>query len=147
MMLISIFSILTITPAGKEIALIALGIALTSSMVNKIVLDKEKMKEMKEKMSHHQKEMKKAAKSSDSKRSQELQGEYMKMLMEHMKHSFRPAIITIIPFIVIFRWLRVTYGEIGNVATLFGISLSWFGWYLICVMIISMILNRILKAY
>ena len=146
-MLISTLSIFTITPAGQEVALIALGIALVSSMVNKIVLDKELMKEMKEKMSQHQKEMKKAAKASDSKRSQELQGEYMKMLMEHMKHSFRPVMITFIPFILIFQWLRSTYVDVGTVATLFGFSLSWFAWYFICVMIISMIINRVLKAY
>jgi len=135
-----------ITEAGYIIALISMGLAVMSALVRKAVLDQEKMKETKEKLKRHQEEMKQATKSGDTKKLQKAQGEMMKLTMENLKHSFRPMLITFVPFILVFTWLRDQYGSAGTVASLAGFDLGWFWWYLICAMAVSIIINKILKV-
>jgi uncharacterized membrane protein (DUF106 family) len=135
-----------ITDAGYVIALISMGLAIMSALVRKAVLDQEKMKETKEKLKKHQEEMKKATKTGDTKKLQKNQEEMMKLTMENLKHSFRPMLITFIPFILVFTWLREQYSTIGTVASLAGYNLGWFWWYLICAMTVSLFINKILKV-
>lgn len=137
--------ILDVTLAGQIITEVSLGIAITSSLVRRAVLDLDKMKEMKVKMKEHQKTLKEATKSGDKKKAKKAQDELMKITMENMKHSFKPMLYTFIPFILIFTWLRGEFGEAGTVATLFNFELTWFWWYLICSMAFSLALNKIMK--
>ncbi|HDH41596.1 MAG TPA: DUF106 domain-containing protein [Candidatus Altiarchaeales archaeon] len=135
-----------ITEAGYIIALISMGLAIMSALVRKAVLDQDKMRETKEKLKKYQEEMKKATKSGDTKRLQESQAEMMKLTMENLKHSFRPMLITFVPFILVFTWLKDQYGSAGTVVSLFGFNLGWFWWYLICAMTVSLIINKLLKV-
>lgn len=135
----------SVTPDGQIIALISIGVAITSSLVRMATLDMKKMREMKEQMKEHQKTLKEATKSSDTKNAKRAQEELMKLTMENMKHSFRPMLITFIPFILIFYWLRGQYGSVGVVADISGFGLDWFGWYIVCSIISSMLLNKLLK--
>lgn len=133
-----------ITPDGYTIAFISFGLAVMSALVRNAVLDKEKLKEQRAKLKEHQKIIKEAAKSGDTKKSQKAQEEMLKLTMENMKHSFRPMMFTILPFIIVFGWLKKTYAGDIVVATLFGYQLGWFGWYFVNMMIISTILNKIM---
>ncbi len=135
-----------ITEAGYTIALISTGLAIMSALVRKAVLDQEKMRETKEKIKKHQEEMKKATKSGDTKKLQKSQGDMMKLTMENLKHSFKPMLITFIPFILVFSWLRDQYSSAGTVASLAGFDLGWFWWYLICAMAVSLVINKVLKV-
>jgi len=135
-----------ITEAGYIIAIISMGLAIMSALVRKAVLDQDKMRETKEKLKKYQEEMKKATKSGDTKRLQESQAEMMKLTMENLKHSFRPMLITFVPFILVFTWLKDQYGSAGTVVSLFGFNLGWFWWYLICAMTVSLIINKLLKV-
>jgi len=135
-----------ITEAGYIIALISMGLAIMSALVRKAVLDQDKMRETKEKLKKYQEEMKKATKSGDTKRLQKSQAEMMKLTMENLKHSFRPMLITFVPFILVFMWLKDQYGSAGTVVSLFGFDLGWFGWYLVCAMTVSLIINKLLKV-
>ncbi|OYT54001.1 MAG: hypothetical protein B6U72_03795 [Candidatus Altiarchaeales archaeon ex4484_2] len=136
---------IVITDKGMVIAAVSAGIAVLSSLVRMAVLDREQMKEMKEKLKKQQTEVKEAAKSGHTKKAQKAQEEMMKLTMENMKHSMKPLMFTFIPFILIFNWLRGEYGDVGTVATLFGFNLSWFWWYLVTAMLISITLNKIFK--
>ena len=135
-----------ITEAGYIIALISMGLAIMSALVRKAVLDQDKMRETKEKLKKYHEEMKKATKSGDTKRLQKSQAEMMKLTMENLKHSFRPMLITFVPFILVFTWLKDQYGSAGTVVSLFGFDLGWLGWYLICAMTVSLIINKLLKV-
>jgi len=135
-----------ITEAGYIIALISMGLAIMSTLVRKAVLDQEKMRETKEKLKRYQEEMKKATKSGDTKKLQKSQAEMMKLTMENLKHSFRPMLITFVPFVLVFTWLKDQYGSVGTVVSLFGFNLGWFWWYLLCAMTVSLIINKLLKV-
>ncbi|RLI91520.1 MAG: hypothetical protein DRO89_03835 [Candidatus Altiarchaeales archaeon] len=135
-----------ITEAGYIIALISIGLAIMSALVRKAVLDQDKMRETKEKLKKYQEEMKKATKSGDTKRLQKSQAEMMKLTMENLKHSFRPTLITFVPFILVFTWLKDQYGSAGTVVSLFGFNLGWFWWYLLCAMTVSLIINKLLEV-
>lgn len=137
--------LLEVTSNGQIITAISFGIAITSALVRRAVLDMDRMKEMKEKMKEHQDTLKKATKSGDKKKAKTAQDELMKITIENMKHSFKPMLYTFIPFILVFMWLRGQFEEVGTVATVLNFELSWFWWYLVCAMTFSLILNKVLK--
>ena len=134
-----------ITPPGETIALISFGLSMMSSLVRKAVLDKDRMNEMKEKLKEKKKLLSEATKSGDAKKMQKEQEEFMKLNMENMKYSLKPVIFTFIPFMIIFQWLRGEFDPVGTVVTLFNFDLTWLWWYILCSMISSIILNKLLK--
>jgi len=104
-----------ITHEGQVILLIAFAVTLVSSLVTRAFIDRDKMKKLREEMKQHQEKIKEATKSKDTKALQKHQEEFMKLTMEQMSHSFKPMIITIIPILLIFGWVRANYGDIGSV--------------------------------
>jgi len=137
--------IISISPAGETIALISMGLALMNTLVRRAVLDREKLKEQKKKLKEHQQTVKEATKAGDMKRAKKAQEELMGLTMEQLKHSFKPMIFTMIPFLLVFNWLRGEYGSAGVIATLFGFELTWFFWYIICSITTSIVLNKVLR--
>jgi len=140
-------SLLELTGDGMLIGLISVSIASVSSLVRNAVLDKEKLKSHRAKIKEHQSALKEATKAGDTKRAQKIQSDLLAETMENMKHGFKPMMYTFLPYIIIFGWLRKTYGGVEGVATVAGFSLGWFGWYLICSILASTILNKALKIY
>ena len=136
---------LSITGDGEIIALISIILVLMSSLVRRAMIDREKMEETKKKMKEHQEKLKKISKSGNTKEMQRVQSEFMSLTMEQMKQSFKPMLITFVPFILVFGWLKGEYGNVGTVATILGFDLGWFWWYFICAMVFSLILNKIFK--
>jgi len=135
-----------LSESAKEITLISAALAFMSAMVTKIFLSEEG-KAAKEKLKELQKDMKNAQKKGHVKKMQKLQGEMMTTMMESFRHQFKPMLITFIPFILVFYWLRDTYGGLGPMAEILGFQLHWLGWYFLCVLIISIPLNKLLKNY
>lgn len=137
---------ITVTPDGQVIAFISIALAIMSALVRKAVLDMKKLNRMKEEMKEQQKIMKESTKSGDTKKMQVAQERLMKLTMENMKYSFKPMLITFIPFIMIFYWIQGQYSSIGTVATVFNFDLGWLGWYLIISVLSSIIINKFLKV-
>ncbi len=108
--------------------------------------DQEKIKETKDRIKKHQEEMKKATKAGDTKKLQRVQQDMMALTMENLKHNLRPMLITFIPFILVFMWVRDQYSSVGTVASIAGFAMDWFWWYFICAMLVSLIVNKILKV-
>ena len=137
---------INITPAGYEISLISLGITIVSSLVRRAVVDMDKLTETKKQMKEHQQSLAKLTKAGgDPKKIQEINEKMIALTMENLKHSFRPMLITLIPFIILFRWIRTQYSPIGIVSTVFGFDLGWFGWYFLSSMIFGIALNKIIE--
>lgn len=137
---------IAIAPDGQVIAFVSIALAVMSALVSRAVLDVKKLNRMKEEMKEQQKIMKESSKSGDTKNMQMAQEKLMKLTMENMRYSFKPMLITFIPFIIIFYWLQGQYSSAGTVATIFGFELGWLGWYIVISIISSIIIKKLLKA-
>ena len=118
------------------IIIMAFIVSFFISLVNYFVLDKEKMREIKAKQKSLQEQMKEH-KSNPSK-MMELQKEMLSHSMESMKHSFKPMIITTIPILIVFAFIRNTYAATS-------IHSSWIWYYLIASIASSLVFRKMFK--
>jgi len=138
-----------VTPAGYEVAAITILIAVLSSIVNKVLINRDRMEAIQERTKELQKEMTAATKENNDKKVSELNSELMKLMSEQMKMSFKPMLITYIPFIIILGLINTTYEKAGFVATnvpLLG-DLTWLGWYILIAVSTSLIVEMIYSRY
>lgn len=121
-----------------SIIIFALLVSLIISIVNYFFLDKERMKEIKERQKKIQDQIKAHQKAGEHQKAMELQKQIFADMPEMMKHSLKPALITLIPMLIFFSFLRGAYEE-----TI--IAGSWFWYYLIVAIIGSMIFRKLFK--
>ena len=112
--------------------------ALFISLINYFFLDKDKLKEIKDKQKSLQEQMKKHQKDGNSEKMMELQKEMFSGMGEMFKHSLKPMLITFVPILLFFSFLKGAYTETS-------IASSWFWYYLITALATSMIFRKILK--
>ena len=120
-----------------RIAIIVLSFLVTLfiTIVNYFMIDKEKMKEIKDRQKELRKEMKQY--KDNPEKMMEINKQMMEDMPEQLKHSFKPMLITMIPILIIFAWLRSTF-------ELTAIANSWFWWYIGTSIIFSIGLRKIL---
>ncbi|MBS3071783.1 DUF106 domain-containing protein [Candidatus Pacearchaeota archaeon] len=121
-----------------SIIIFAILISFFISLVNFFILDKDKMREIKARQKQLQNDIKQHQKAGNHDKVMELNKELLSFLPETFKHSFKPMIITFLPIIILFGFIRTAYAS----TTLAG---SWFWWYLITAIIASMIFRKLLK--
>jgi len=122
--------------ANPRISLIIISIVITfvSSLITKWLTNQEHMKSLKERQKELQKELKGC---KDDCRMKELQSEMLKITGTLMKSSFKPMLITFIPFLILIYWLKGIYSPIlGN---------WWIAWYIGASLVSSLILRKLLK--
>ena len=104
------------------IVIFALAISFFISLINYFFLDKERMREIKARQKATQEKIKTHQKAGEHEKAMALQKELFPDMMEMMKHSFKPMLITFIPIILLFRYLHGLYDPvIGN---------SWLWYYI-----------------
>jgi uncharacterized membrane protein (DUF106 family) len=138
-----------ITPAGYEVAAITVLIAVLSSIVNKVLINRNRMEAIQERTKELQKEMTAATKENNDKKVTELNSELMKLMSEQMKMSFKPMLVTYILFIIILGLINTMYEKAGFVAQgvpLLG-DLTWLGWYILIAVLTSLIVEMIYSNY
>lgn len=86
------------------IFVISLIISILITVAYKYLTNQKLMKEMKEKIKLHQKNMKEHR--NDKQKMMQIQKEAMEVNMQYMMHSFKPTLITFLPLILIFGWLN-----------------------------------------
>jgi len=125
--------------------LLALSFALTllTTLAYKFFTDQNLMKTLKEEMKDLQKQMKDGDHPAEHKMS--LQKQVLEKNMKYMKQSFKPMLITFLPIIILFGWLRSYYTALGNPKIFFG--LTWIWAYLIFSIVFSMIIRKWLKIH
>ena len=134
-----------LTAAGNIVAIISIGVTLFTFAVNKIMINQDKMEHIQKRTKEINKNMKEKAKDTDGKvvkKLEEEQKELMTLMGKQMKMSMKPMLVTIIPILLLFGYLRTEYDKVGTVALLLGMELTWFWWYFIVVIITSIILNK-----
>ncbi|MDP3918425.1 MAG: EMC3/TMCO1 family protein [Nanoarchaeota archaeon] len=130
-------------PSPYNLILISFLITGAITLVYKFMTDQTLMKELKAEMKSMQKEMKEF--KNDPDKMIGLQKQVMEKNLKYMMQSLKPTIITFIPIIIIFGWLRTYYTELGDPIVLFG--LSWFWSYFIITIILSIALRKLLKVH
>ena len=131
----SLIAIIQVYPT-ISIILAAILISFFTSLVQHFVLDKERMRELKAKQKSMQDEMKNH--KDNPQKMMELQKEMLSHSMETMKHSFKPMLITTIPILLFFSFIRTTFAATS-------ISKSWFWFYLTAAIISSLIFRKLFK--
>jgi uncharacterized membrane protein (DUF106 family) len=119
-----------------SLIVVSIFVTLVSTLAHKWLTNQEHMKNMKKRQKELQKELK--ACKDDECRMKEIQVEMMKITGKMMKSSFKPMFVTIIPFLILFAWLRGTYTEI--------MGSTWIWYYLGFSVVSSMILRKVFKV-
>ena len=127
---------LIISNPKVSIVIISFLISLFVTLIRYFMTDKEKMREIKEKQKKLRAEMK--IHRNNPEKMMENNQKMLEDMPEQMKQSFKPMIITLIPILLVFAWMRSTYSvtEIAN---------SWLWWYIISSLIFSIVLGKIFK--
>lgn len=124
------------------VIIISFLITLITTLVYKYFTDQNALKKIKEDNEALQQKMKEH-KGDVSKMSELQKQAFQNGFIEPMKHQVKPLLITFIPFLLIFSWLRVKYAGSGDLV--FGIG--WFGTYVITSILFSIVLRKVLKVY
>ena len=104
------------------------------------------MKSLKEDTEYFKKEMQKF--KNDPQKLIEIQKKSMETSLKYLKHSLPATLVTLLPLLLIFGWLRQTFPSEQILLILpFGINLGWLGSYILFSIIFSIILRKILKIH
>lgn len=154
------------------VLVVAFIVSLISTVANKLLVDQDQMNEIQAEMKAFQKEIREAQKAGDGKKLVELQSRQQEMMQKQtqmMGNSFKPMIVTLVPILLIFWWMRASIIS-GLIVTLppsvyyitltpmwhfFGhflyggdatipFAIGWLLWYMICTFAMSQILRKFL---
>jgi uncharacterized membrane protein (DUF106 family) len=136
---------------GDAVGVIIISVLLTFliTLFYKFFTNQELMKALKKELKSLQKEMKTL--KEDPEKFMKAQKKAMQKNLEYMKHSMKPTLITFIPLILIFGWLRFRFADAGDVIVwgfnipLFGTGLGWLGTYFFSAVISSIIFRKLFK--
>jgi uncharacterized membrane protein (DUF106 family) len=118
--------------ARISILVLSFLVTLFITVITYYMTDRKRMKELKDKQKALRIEIKKY--KDNPQKMMELNKQMIEDMPEQLKHSFKPMLITIIPIIIIFAWLRSTFVTILP---------SWFWWYIISSIIFSIGLRKV----
>jgi len=129
-------AIIDLIQNNPRTALIFLSFLVTLfiTIVTYFMTDREKMKELKDRQKDLRKEMKLCRDNPD--KMMELNKKMMEDMPEQLKHSMKPMMVTFIPIIIFFTWLRGTFA-------LTAIADTWFWWYLGSSILFSIIIRKV----
>ncbi|MDO5848765.1 MAG: EMC3/TMCO1 family protein [Methanobrevibacter sp.] len=154
------------------VLIVAFIISLISTVANKLLVDQDEMNEMQKRSKEFQKKFRDAQKRGDGKELAKLQAEQAEMMKNQtkmMSNSFKPMIVTMVPILLIFWWMRasvisglvvqmppsvyyITLTPIWHfIGPLFygghpssSYVIGWLLWYMICTFGMSQILRKYL---
>lgn len=107
--MISFMSLITSYPLYSIIAL-SLVVTLISTLVTMWLTNQNHLRSLKDRQKQIQKDLKKC--KPGDKLFEELQAEMIQISMTMMKSSFKPLLITFIPFLLLLNWIRAIYTPI-----------------------------------
>ena len=127
------------------VVLAAAAISLGFALSYKVFGDQATMRELKKDLKKYQKLMREN--KHDPEKVKELSGKSMKVNMAYMRKSMRPMIITFIPIIFIFNWLRSVLSGIIIIPLAFWPGhLGWLGTYILFSIMFTTIFRKLLKV-
>ena len=118
-----------------SIILVSVVVTFFSSLITKYLTNQEHMKGMKKRQKELQAEIKKHKENPD--KIKELQAEMLSITGTMMKSSFKPLLITFIPFLILIYWLRGIYEP--------SLGGWWIAYYIGASLVSSLIFRKVLK--
>jgi len=118
-----------------SIIILSFLVTLFVTTVTYFVTDKKKMREIRVKQKHLRQEIKKH--KDNPQKMMELNKQMMEDMPAQIKESYKPMLITIIPLLILFSWLRGTFAETT-------IASTWFWWYLGASLVFSISLRKLI---
>jgi uncharacterized membrane protein (DUF106 family) len=118
------------------IVVISFLATLAITVLSHFITNKQMMKEIKEKQKRLREEMKQHR--DNPQKITEINKQMMEDFPKQMKESMKISLITMIPFLLLFNWLRIVYVQTA-------IASSWIWWYIIASLVFSMILRKLFK--
>ena len=118
-----------------SIAVVSVLVTFVATLAHKWLTNQEHMKSLKERQKEIQKELKGC---KDGCKMKELNSELMKLTGVMMKSSLKPMFVTIIPFLVLFAWLRSVFTPV--------MGSTWIWYYIGFSIVASIILRKVLKV-
>lgn len=133
-------SITSIIQAQPKIAIIVLSllVSLFTTLVNYFLTDQNRLREIKKRQKDLQGEIKAHQKAGNHEKVLALNKEMMSYVGETFKHSMIPMLVTIVPILIFFSYLRTTFAATS-------IASSWIWYYLIAAIFSSMIFRKLFK--
>ena len=125
--------------SNPKISVVAISFLATLPMtlVTKYYTDQTRMRELKVEQKKHQANLKEH--KGDLDKQKKIQKDMMASSMELMKHAFKPMLITFLPIILIFWWIRGIFLETA-------IASTWLWWYIGVSISSSIILRKVLDV-
>lgn len=139
----SIFGNMVKTAPLTTLIGISIVITFIVTIAYKYFTDQALMKSLKEDTKRLQSEMKNH--KDNPTKMMEIQKEAMDKNLKYMMHSLKPTIITLIPLLIIFTWLRNSYKDLS--LNFLGFIDSWIWAYIIVSLIASIALRKLLKVH
>ncbi len=129
-------AIIDLIQNNPRIAIIILSFLVTLfiTTVTYFMTDRERMKEIRDRQKELRKEMKQY--KDNPEKMLEINKKLMEDMPEQLKHSMKPMLITFIPIIIFFGWLRATFA-------LTAISSTWFWWYIGSSILFSIVIRKV----
>jgi len=130
-----------------SIILVSFVITFLLTLIYKLLIPQDKMKELKKRTKELQQKMKN---EKDTNKVMEAQKEMLGLSGEQMKLSLKPMLITYLPLILVFMFLRNAYTGIGDIIhwganlPIVGTGAGWLLCYIILSITFSIILRKLL---
>ncbi len=126
-------------------------VTLFITLAYKYFTNQDEMKRLRKEL----KELQGAVKENkdDNTKVLELQKEAMQKNAEYMKHSFKPMLVTFLPLIIVFGWLRGAYAGTGDLIhwgvaiPIFGTGAGWLLSYILFSFLFSFIVRKMMKVH
>lgn len=130
------------------ISIFALLFFLLSVVINRLLIDQEKMKKVKEEMEKIKRELK-SVKLEDKEKFNKLMKRSMEINTEYMMMSMKSLVVFSILFLTFLPLLQHAYSNsfvtLPFTIPLIGSKLNWISWYIIVSLTISFTLGKILR--
>jgi uncharacterized membrane protein (DUF106 family) len=144
-----IFSPLTIFSPAISLLLVAFIITMSIILINRFFVNRDAVRELKEKMEQMREELIKYQKEGDSNKTNEILNEMTKTNLVYMRHTFKALAISIVVIILFLPWVQATYKDV-TVAKLplavpyIGSNLNWFVWYFVVSLTIGWLIRKLM---
>ncbi len=117
------------------IAAVSVFVAFLFAYIQKLMIDANKLRRVKEEMKVVQKRQKEAQQKNDAKQLKKTFNEILKLQHEQMMMTMKPMIVSMIPVLLIFAWLPSVYSgtpfALPFWLPLAGHDVTWLGLYII----------------
>jgi len=121
--------------SNPKISIVALAflVSIAITIINYFMVDREKMKQIKQKQKQLREEMKKF--KDNPEKMMEINKQMLEDMPEQLKMSFKPMLITLVPLLILFAWLKSTFAVTS-------IASTWIWWYIGASILSSIILRK-----